>query len=642
MFRLFIALAVAFSALLSTPPPAQAFELLGRCLWGDCPNATEKALADGILDPTSFSVTVNVAPGQSGQSDDLGKIVKGASELWNDRSTPASGSAGLLNKAQGDYRNILAALYNDGRYGGSISITWQGQEVSDLPLTTKLPDGAEILVSVTPSEQYRFGRASVENAPSTSADGERFGVRLEREGYASGAVARASSANKAERLAVDGWRAQGYAKARIEDRQFAARHPERELDATIVAAPGRLARYGETTVTGTQRMNAAFVARQAALKPGDIYDPEDFKRARARLQRLGVFDSQRFVEADEIGANGILPLTLQVKERKLRRFGVGATVSTIDGLSAEAFWLHRNLWGRAERLRFDGRVSGVGTTFDPTKLDYLFSTELVLPGRFHPDLDLTLRTFAEREVLDTYTATKAETSIGADYFATETWTLDGRAFANYGRYNDAYGIRNFGIVGVEGGVEFDSRDNKLDATKGFLATAELAPFYEWQFGNFAVKAEGEGRAFAGLGEDARTVLAGRLKLGAIAGAPLSQLPSDTTFLAGGGASVRGFAYRSIGVSGPGNQTVGGRSVLEASAEIRQGVTENIGLVGFVDVGTVGTGAFPNFNDNLRVGAGLGLRYKTGLGPIRLDVALPVVRKSGDSRFGIYAGIGQAF
>ncbi|MEM1365879.1 MAG: autotransporter assembly complex family protein [Pseudomonadota bacterium] len=596
-------------------------------------------MADGILDPTSYSVTLDVA---EDEGSDLEKLVKGASELWNDRDTPASGSAGLLNKARGDYRTILAALYNDGRYGGAISITYQGQEVSGLPLTTELPDGAEIVVSVTPSDQYRFGTAVVENAPQTTSAGRPFGLELANEGYVSGEIAKAGAANRAGRLAVEGWRAQGYAKARIADRQFTARHPDQELDATITAEPGRLARYGETNVTGTERMNAAFVARQAALRPGDVYNPEDLKRARARLQRLGVLDSYRVVEADEIGPNGVLPLTLNVKERKLRRIGVGATVSTIDGLSAEAFWLHRNLWGRAERLRFDGKISGIGTTFAPDKLDYLLSATMVLPGRFHPDLDLTLGAVAEREVLDTYTATKAETYLGADFFATERWTLNGKAYASYGRYNDAYGIRDFGIVGVTGGAEYDSRDDKLDPTQGFYATAQLSPFYEWKFGNFAVKAEGEGRVFFGLGAEDRTVIAARIKAGIIAGAPLSQLPSDTTFLAGGGASVRGFAYRSIGVDGPGGETVGGRSLLETSVEVRQGITENIGLVGFVDVGTVGSGALPDFNDNLRVGAGLGLRYKTGLGPIRLDVAVPVVRKAGDSNFGIYAGIGQAF
>ncbi|MEO0635257.1 MAG: autotransporter assembly complex family protein [Pseudomonadota bacterium] len=617
---------------------AYGFELFGRCLWGDCPDPIDRALADGVIDPKPYSVSLVVTD----DDEELEKLVKGASELWRDRGAPASGSAGLLNKAKSDYRNILASLYNDGRYAGAISITWQGQEVSDLPLTTELPDDAELFVRVTPSVQYRFGEATVENAPDVSAEGRSFSDALLREGYAPGEIARATSANRAERLAVDGWRSQGYAKARISDRQFVARHAEDELDARIQVELGRLARYGPTEVTGTERMNAAFVARQAALRPGDRYDPEDFRRAQARLRRLGVFDSHRIVEADEIGADGQLPLTVQVSERKLRRFGVGATISTIDGLSAEAFWLHRNLWGRAERLRVDGQVSGIGATFDPTRLDYLLSTELTLPGRFHPDLDLTIEALAEREVLSAYTATKAETSLTADYFATERWTLNGSAFASYGRYNDAFGIRNLGLIGVSAGAEYDSRDNELDPTSGIFATASIKPFYEWTFDNFVFKAEGESRAFSSLGEDDRTVLAGRLKLGVIGGAPLSQLPSDASFLAGGGASVRGFGYRSIGVTGPGGRTVGGRSLFEASAEVRQSITENIGLVGFIDAGAVGSGSLPNFDQNLRVGAGFGLRYKTGLGPIRLDVAVPVVRKAGDSRFGIYAGIGQAF
>jgi translocation and assembly module TamA len=133
-----------------------------------------------------------------------------------------------------------------------------------------------------------------------------------------------------------------------------------------------------------------------------------------------------------------------------------------------------------------------------------------------------------------------------------------------------------------------------------------------------------------------------LKIGSLVGPDIVEIPPDKLFFAGGGGSVRGYAYRGIGVEGPGGALIGGKSLLEASAEIRAGITESIGLVGFADVGYVGEESFPSFSEDLKIGAGVGLRYNTGLGPIRLDAAVPLDPGPDDPDFAFYVGIGQAF
>jgi translocation and assembly module TamA len=346
-------------------------------------------------------------------------------------------------------------------------------------------------------------------------------------------------------------------------------------------------------------------------------------------------------EADEIGAGGKLPVALTVQEMKLRRIGIGATISTVDGAGIEGYWLHRNLFGRAERLRFDARISGIGKTVDYKDFDYYLGSELTLPGRFTPDTDIVAKSFVEREVLELYTKNRAYMSVYANQYFSDTLTGRLGTFVSYGEYDDVFGVRRFGLAGLDSSLEYDTRDNKLDPTSGFYARLAGKPFYEWEFGNAVGKFEGELRAFQGLGAEDRTVLAARLKVGSIAGAPISQIPQDELFLAGGGSSVRGYAYRSIGVDVPGGIS-GGRALFEASAEIRQDITDSIGLVGFADVGHVSDGSMPDFSGDIRVGAGIGLRYNTGLGPLRLDVAVPLNRQSGDPNFAIYAGIGQAF
>ena len=143
-------------------------------------------------------------------------------------------------------------------------------------------------------------------------------------------------------------------------------------------------------------------------------------------------------------------------------------------------------------------------------------------------------------------------------------------------------------------------------------------------------------------EDGKYILAGRVGLGAGGGATILDIPDNRRFFAGGGGSVRGYAYRSLSPLGANGQPMGGESLFEASVEARIKITDSIGLVPFVDSGMAYASSFPNFQQDMRYAFGLGLRYYTGFGPIRFDVAAPVGRRPGEQPVAFYIGIGQAF
>jgi translocation and assembly module TamA len=136
------------------------------------------------------------------------------------------------------------------------------------------------------------------------------------------------------------------------------------------------------------------------------------------------------------------------------------------------------------------------------------------------------------------------------------------------------------------------------------------------------------------------VVAGRLRFGTIQGAGLFDIAPSRRLYAGGGGSVRGFAYQALGEQAPDGSPVGGRSLNEGSIEARYRFG-NYGVVAFVDAGQAYRQTTPQFND-LRYGVGLGGRFYTNFGPMRLDVATPLNRRAGESRFNIYVSIGQAF
>jgi translocation and assembly module TamA len=143
-------------------------------------------------------------------------------------------------------------------------------------------------------------------------------------------------------------------------------------------------------------------------------------------------------------------------------------------------------------------------------------------------------------------------------------------------------------------------------------------------------------------DEPRVVLAGRTAVGTIFGATRDQIPADERFYAGGGGSVRGFGFQLAGELDDDDDPLGGRSLLELSGEVRVRITDTIGAVAFVDAGSAFQSSVPDFDEELRVGVGPGLRYFSPIGPVRLDVGFPLNRRDVDDAFQIYISLGQAF
>ncbi len=625
---LFVLSALTAATLL--PLPAMAFTFLGITLFED-QNALD---ADAVIaDPQPYTVDFAV----TGGDETVENNARNASALWEGRERVASGAAGLLANARTDYRRIVAALYAEGYYGGTVSITVDGREATDLPPDADLADPAIVLVRVNTGPQFTFGAITIDNQANVDANA------FADAGFATGAIARSGAVRRAARISTDAWRREGYAKAKVASQDIVADHNTNRVNVTLTIAPGARATIGAVTVEGTRDMKPDFVARQAGLVTGAQYNPADITRARERLTDLGVFTAVKIVEDPAIAADGSLPLTVIVQERAARRIGAGATFSTTDGLGLETFWLHRNLFGEGENLRLDAKLAGIAFPIDSADFDYYFGGTFTKPGLFTPDTSLVASLVAQRAVLTRYTETSIEGRLGLSHEFSSQLSVEGGVAAKRANFfDDAYGTRDFTTLGVYGGATFDSRNSSTDATEGLYANLTVEPFYELDYGNAAGLMTAEARTYFGFGENDRFVLAGRLKVGALLGPDISQTPPDKLFFAGGGGSVRGFSYRSIGVDGPGGSVTGGKFLTEASIEARAKVTENIGVVGFVDAGYVTADSFTGLAEGTRIGVGAGLRYYTGFGPLRLDVAVPINKRAGDPDYALYVGIGQAF
>lgn len=621
------------AAIALAPAPAVAFEIFGLRFFES--DAEEQQVSpDAIAYEAEFVVSPEDSP--------AAKAVRRASELWAGREEPAASTPALLSKARNDYANILAALYAAGYYGGVISIRVDGREAADIPVDATLRAPASVAIRVETGPRFTFGAVSIENRPGAAAGDPTLPPTAEEVGLATGETARSTVVLRAEGALVDRWREKGHPKARVAERRASAIHRDRRLDVAILMDPGRFARFGPIDVTGTETMHPGFVAWYTGLEPGEPYDPDDIERARDQLRRLGVFQAMRFVEAEDITPDGLLPMTVQVSERPLRVVGFGASYSTLDGVGVEGYWRHRNLFGRAESLRIEGRISGLDSD-DISNFNYLAAVTFRKPGVFTPFSDFTARVFTDRDNPDTYVAERIGGRLGLSHRPTTDLTLELAANVEGSRISEApIGNGDFLLASIPATFTYDRTDSELDPTRGWRARGRAEPFHEFQFENTGIISELTASTYVGLPPNDRVVLAFRASAGSLAGAPLDEIPANRLFFAGGGGSIRGYDYRSVGPRLPDGRVTGGRSYFTGSAEARVSVTDTIGVVPFVDFGNAFRDSFPDFSEELRVGAGIGLRYDTGLGPLRFDVATPVDRREGDPTIAFYLGLGQAF
>lgn len=633
--------ALAAAAVIGTAMPAAAFSLFGIHLWGE---REDQEAGFEIIDPLPYDVQFVV----TGDTNGLERQLQNASGLWAGQDKPASGVGGLLARARGDYRRILAALYNQGYYGPEISIRLAGQEAADLTLDARLPQPTQVVVAVRPGPRFKFGEAAIVNAPPLKvADDDEVRDDLAND-FRTGADAKATVVSAASSTAIERWRQLSRAKAQETGRSVVAEHPTSRLDVVITLDPGRPAKFGRTAVSGTRRVDTGFVAYMADLTPGDSFDPDRVKAAEDRLSRLGVFSSIRVEEAPEIAPDGTLDMAVRLQDGTARTLGIGATLSTIEGAGIEAFWEHRNLFHRAERLRFSASVTGLGVVGDVGDFDYEAGVSFLRPGVINPNVDLTASLTGRRLDLDTYREQSLTARVGLQRTYARWLNGEISLFATRARFDDFFGIRRFLMFGVTGKGTYDRRDDVMNPTRGYYLAAEAEPFYEAEHGNVAARGTLEGRIYKGFGEDdGRFVLAARAKVGSFAGPNDAESPPDKLFFAGGAGSIRGYAFRSVGVEFTERDgdtgVVGGRSLVEGSGEARFRFTDRFGGVGFVDAGFVSaSSSFTSDDTDVRVGAGAGLRYFTGLGPIRLDVATPINPRDNDDTIAFYVGIGQAF
>lgn len=591
-----------------------------------------KPLVLGIMTaamPTGLSAleTSLVAPGAP---QELVDRIEETSSVTTAESRGLDTPLEILSAALSDYRTIVQIMYDEGYFSPEVSIKLDGQEaaeLSSLSVPAKI-DRAVITVATGPS--YRFGEATLRPIAPETVLPEDFAIGKPA---STGAIQRAASAG------VQGWRNVGHAKAGVAGQKVIARHPQARLDAEIDVDPGPRLRFGEMFILGDSDVKHSSIEKIAGFPSGQVYSPEEIQKVGTRLRRTGTFNVVAIEERETPNADGTLDFDVYFEDLPKRRLTLGFEIASRDGIDLTATWTHRNVFKRAERLRFEAALRNIGGSED---LDGRIGLRLDQPDRLGPDDSTFWNALIDRRNTDNYSVSITSLAYGARRTFSDRLYAEASAGFQLSNADDAFGDgRKFRYFILPFRAEWDERDSKVSATRGFYLDAQAMPFVGLSGTETGARFFADARSYTSLGTDGRIVLAGRVQIGSVIGPSLDGVTPDFLFYSGGAGTVRGQPFESLGIP-IGDEVAGGKSFLGLSGEVRGKITDTISLVGFYDYGAVDTTAFVTSTANSHSGAGLGVRYDLGgFGPLRLDLAVPV---QGDTGNGLqfYIGIGQAF
>ena len=563
-------------------------------------------------------------------SKDLVERLEETSSVFTAKSRGLDTPLEILSAALSDYRTIVQILYDEGYFSPVVNIKLDGQEAAGINSLNVPSQFRRATISIQPGPKFKFGTAIVQPLATDTVLPEDF---------ATGKLATTGAVQQAASVGVQGWRDTGHAKAEIADQKVIARHAQARLDATIDLAPGPQLRFGKMIIQDGTRVRHRSIEKIAGFPSGEVFSPQQVQRVGTRLRRTGTFNTVSLNEHDEPNPDDALDFDATFEDLPPRRLTFGAEIASRDGIDLTATWIHRNLFRRAERLRFEAAIRNIGGTED---IDGRIGLRLDQPDRLGPDDNTFWNTLLERRNTENYNVSVTSLAYGVRRTFSDRLYAEASAGFQWSDANDAYGDgRKFRYFIIPFHSEWDERDSKVSATRGYYLDSQVMPFVGFSDSDTGFRMFFDGRAYNDLGTAGRLVLAGRVQLGSILGPHPDGIAPDLLFFSGGAGTVRGQPYESLGIP-IGDEVAGGKSFLGLSTEVRGRVTDAISLVGFYDYGVIDTSSFIGSESEEHSGAGIGIRYDLGgFAPLRFDLAVPV---QGDTGKGLqfYLGIGQAF
>lgn len=556
--------------------------------------------------------------------------------------TPPPDLMGLefrIVKDEAEARTIMQSL---GYYSGTV-ISTIDTDKNPVQVHVRLESGPRYTVG---SSTITYDGAVLQKAPKN----------LQEAGLPADSPATASTVLDSVDSISQWLKSHGYPLAQVDSTHYSIDPEKHLLNAEIHVQQGPLARMGTVKVEGSDSITPEYLNRLRTWRSGRLWNDKRLDAYRNELTQLGLFrsislqpvplQSQPPLAEDATQSSGnartivdtapLYDVLLSVADAPQRTVGGGLNYESDRGIGGQAFWEHRNVFSEGERLRTE-----LGLWEDRQNARVSFTKPAFLQRGQNFNAEAWLRS----EDTDAYFQEAAWAGVGIERRLSRHWWASVKASAEGGILRDPkHPRKSYSMLGLPLGLRYDNTSSLLNSTEGVRAALNITPYngmYGKEFSTFRTRLDAS--AYLPLTASKSVVLAARASAGSILRDDAMTVPASIRFYSGGGGSVRGYAYQSLGPRDSDKAPLGGASFLELGLETRIKITENIGIVPFLDGGNAYSEQIPRLDKSpLQWGAGLGLRYYTAIGPLRLDVATPLNPRKDDAPFFVYISIGQSF
>lgn len=412
-------------------------------------------------------------------------------------------------------------------------------------------------------------------------------------------------------------------------------HVSKDASLTFSLAPAPQVEFGEITYSGNPRIEDSYLDSYLEFKPGQCFKPRVLDGGRLNLLQTNLLASADPQPGDIV--EGRVPVHFSLNERKQRSIfgsvGYDADVKTKFTLG----WEHRNMFGRGEQLSTELTYSDISQGLEGT---------ITVPHFYSPKQRLTLTAKFAEETPEAYTVYIGEAGANLKREITRELSLNGGVNLKFSRLKESENPddEDYALLSFPVSIDYSKRNDQLNPTRGWATGLQVEPFVDlYETSRRFTRSTLAASAYHTWDNSGiRPTLAIRVATGVIDDSTLSDVPADERFYVGGGGSVRGYRYQTVGQFNDDGKPRGGLSFSETSIEIRTRFSESLGFAVFMDGGYAYPTKTPKFGDDFLWGAGFGLRYYTSFAPFRVDIATPLDARENDKSVHLYIAIGQAF
>lgn len=546
------------------------------------------------------------------------------------RSDQTANGSQILRRAKTDTQLMDQLLRLEGYYDNLVTFYSAPNERNSPEDIADL----NVIIDVVAGAQYRYGEVVLPGL-ELSEDTEFLRAALD---FAKGDVVNQDAIEQGRSALQNRLLNNGYPFARVGEPDLLIDHARQEGDLTLPVSPDRKYQFGRIITGAEAILSGRHLETIARFDSGDIFQQSEVNDLRQAIFATSLASNIVITPTISPENPDQVDLNVELAAAPPRTVAGQLGFNTGEGFRVETSWEHRNFFPPEGALNIAGilgtREQAVGITMRRNNFR----------GR---DRVLTASFLAQNQNLDAFDARSLD--IGITYERQTTLIFQKKWAYNVGieyllsderaAFGDNVSRELFNIFSIPAGVSYDGSNDLLDPTKGFRLSARIAPEISTGVDEIAyLKSQIDGSIYQPVSD--KLVVAGRVRFASIAGTQTSSIAPSRRNYAGGGGSVRGFGFQDIGPIDANGNPIGGRGLVEFAIEARYRIG-SFGIVPFFDAGGVSSGALPNF-DNLRFAAGVGLRYYTSFGPVRIDVGTPFNRRAGENVIAVAISLGQAF